>query len=49
MNGDTHQFTLDHDLGQGWRTRVGASYRETDLYGEAVDLQPARCKADGAP
>ena len=33
VNGDTHQFTLDHDLGQGWRTRVGASYRETDLYG----------------
>lgn len=38
VNGDTHQVTLDHDLGQGWRTRVGASYRETDLYGAAVDL-----------
>ncbi len=38
VNGDTHQVTLDHDLGQGWRTRVGASYRETDLYGSAVDL-----------
>lgn len=38
VNGDTHQVTLDHDLGLGWRTRVGASYRETDLYGAAVDL-----------
>ncbi|ODS65059.1 MAG: ligand-gated channel protein [Acidovorax sp. SCN 65-108] len=38
VNGDTHQLTLDHDLGQGWRTRLGASYRETDLYGAAVDL-----------
>ena len=46
VNGDTHQFTLDHDLGQGWRTRVGASYRETDLYGEAVDLT-GTLQADG--
>lgn len=38
VNGDTHQLTLDHDLGQGWRTRLGASYRETDLYGNAVDF-----------
>lgn len=38
VNGDTHQVTLDHDLGQGWRTRVGASYRETDLVGPAIDL-----------
>lgn len=46
VNGDTHQLTLDHDLGQGWRTRVGASYRETDLYGAAVDLNGALA-ADG--
>lgn len=38
VNGDTHQLTLDHDLGGGWRTRVGASYRETALYGSAVDF-----------
>lgn len=38
VNGDTHQATLDHALGQGWRTRLGASYRETELYGDAVDL-----------
>ncbi len=38
VTGDTHQLTLDHDLGQGWRTRVGASYRETELYGDAMDL-----------
>ncbi|RYF24373.1 MAG: TonB-dependent siderophore receptor [Comamonadaceae bacterium] len=46
VNGDTHQLTLDHDLGGGWRTRVGASYRETDLYGDAVDLTGA-LRADG--
>ncbi|MFN7152051.1 MAG: TonB-dependent siderophore receptor [Acidovorax sp.] len=46
VNGDTHQVTLDHDLGQGWRTRVGASYRETDLYGSAVDLT-GTLQADG--
>ncbi len=23
VTGDTHQLTLDHDLGQGWRTRLG--------------------------
>ncbi|WP_121453925.1 TonB-dependent siderophore receptor [Acidovorax sp. 106] len=38
VNGDTHQITLDHDLGSGWRTRLGASYRETELYGNAVDF-----------
>lgn len=38
VNGDTHQVTLDHALGREWRARLGASYRETDLYGEAVDL-----------
>ena len=38
VNGDTHQLTLDHDLGSGWRTRVGGSYRETALYGSAVDF-----------
>ncbi|RZJ07966.1 MAG: TonB-dependent receptor, partial [Acidovorax sp.] len=46
VNGDTHQLTLDHDLGQGWRTRLGASYRETDLYGPAIDLTGALA-ADG--
>lgn len=46
VNGDTHQLTLDHDLGSGWRTRVGASYRETELYGNAVDLTGA-LQADG--
>ncbi len=29
VNGDTHQVTLDHDLGGGWRTRLGGTYRET--------------------
>lgn len=38
VNGDTHQLTLDHDLGGGWRTRVGGTYRETELYGNAVDF-----------
>lgn len=38
VGGNTHQLTLDHDLGNGWRTRVGASYRETEFTGEAVDL-----------
>ncbi|WP_082492971.1 TonB-dependent siderophore receptor [Acidovorax sp. Leaf160] len=38
VTGDTHQLTLDHDLGQGWRTRLGASYRETEFYGDAIDL-----------
>lgn len=38
MTGDTHQLALDHDLGQGWRTRVGASYRETEFHGDAINL-----------
>lgn len=38
VNGDTHQVTLDHDLGGGWRTRLGGTYRETELYGNAVDF-----------
>ena len=46
VTGDTHQLTLDHDLGKGWRTRVGASYRETELYGPAIDLIGA-LSADG--
>ena len=37
VNGDTHQFTLDHDTGARLAHARGASYRETDLYGEAVD------------
>ncbi|MDA8523137.1 TonB-dependent siderophore receptor [Acidovorax sp. NCPPB 4044] len=46
VNGDTHQFTLDHELGPGWRTRLGLSHRETDLYGDAVDLN-GTLRADG--
>lgn len=46
VGGDTHQLTLDHDLGNGWRTRVGASYRETELTGDAVDLN-GTLRADG--
>lgn len=38
INGDTHQITLDRDLGQGWRARLGASSRETEFYGDAIDL-----------
>ncbi|RYF65087.1 MAG: TonB-dependent siderophore receptor, partial [Comamonadaceae bacterium] len=38
VNGDTHQLTLDHDLGRGWRARFGGAYRETELYGDAVDF-----------
>lgn len=38
VNGDTHQVTLDHDLGGGWRTRLGGTYRETEFYGDAVDF-----------
>ncbi len=50
VNGDTHQLTLDHDLGRGWRTRVGASYRETAYYGDAMDFGNGRLgllQADG--
>nr|WP_234369606.1 TonB-dependent siderophore receptor [Paracidovorax avenae] len=42
VTGDTHQLTLDHDLGQGWRTRLGASYRETEYYGDAMDFGNGR-------
>lgn len=38
VNGDTHQLTLDHDFGNGWRSRTGASYRDTQFYGSAIDL-----------
>ncbi|XAH23868.1 TonB-dependent receptor [Xylophilus sp. GW821-FHT01B05] len=38
VNGDTHQFTLDHELAEGWRTRAGLSYRETQYSGNAADL-----------
>jgi iron complex outermembrane receptor protein len=44
--GDTHQLALDRDLGDGWRARVGASYRETELEGDAVDLN-GTLRADG--
>ena len=46
VDGDTHQLTLDHDLGNGWRTRVGASYRETTFEGDAVDLN-GTLRSDG--
>lgn len=42
VNGDTHQLSLDHDLGHGWRARLGASYRETAYYGNAIDFGNAR-------
>jgi iron complex outermembrane receptor protein len=38
VNGDTHQIVLERELSPDWRTRVGLSHRETDLYGAAVDL-----------
>ena len=44
--GDTHQLALDRELGGGWRARVGASYRETELEGDAVDLN-GTLRADG--
>ena len=46
VGGNTHQLTLDHDLGQGWRTKLGASYRETEFMGDAVDLN-GTLRADG--
>ena len=46
VTGDTHQLALDRELGAGWRARVGASYRETELEGDAVDLTGA-LRADG--
>lgn len=46
VGGNTHQLTLDRDLGNGWRTRVGASYRETEFTGDAVDLN-GTLRADG--
>jgi len=38
VNGDTHQLSLDHNLGGGWRTRLGGTYRETAFHGSSVDF-----------
>ena len=38
VDGDTHQLTLDRALNRDWRLRLGASHRETDLEGHAIDL-----------
>ena len=46
IEGDTHQLTVDRELGQGWRARVGTSYRETRYFGDAADLN-STLRADG--
>lgn len=38
VNGDTHQLSVDHNLGGGWRARLGGTYRETALHGSSVDF-----------
>lgn len=47
IEGDTHQLTVDRELGQGWRARVGTSYRETRFFGDAIDLNSSTLRADG--
>lgn len=38
VNGDTHQLSVDHNLGGGWRARLGGTYRETAFHGSSVDF-----------
>jgi iron complex outermembrane receptor protein len=41
LTSNTHQFTLDRELSDNWRTRIGASYKEstfTGNYTEATSL-----------
>jgi iron complex outermembrane receptor protein len=38
LSSDTHQLTLDRELAPGWRTRIGASYKESGFEGYAADL-----------
>jgi len=41
LTSNTHQVTLDRELSENWRTRIGASYKEstfTGNYTEAVSL-----------
>jgi iron complex outermembrane receptor protein len=37
LDSDTHQATLEHRLSTGWRLRLGASYKESDFYGEYTE------------
>ncbi|GGY12118.1 TonB-dependent siderophore receptor [Massilia dura] len=37
LNSDTHQATLEHRLTDDWRVRIGASYKESDFYGEYTE------------
>ncbi|WDZ95820.1 TonB-dependent siderophore receptor [Herbaspirillum sp. WKF16] len=33
LNSDTHQLTLDHNLSEDWRAKIGASYKESSFDG----------------
>ncbi|WP_432380408.1 TonB-dependent siderophore receptor [Duganella sp. P38] len=37
LNSDTHQLTLDRVLADGWRARVGASYKESTFDGDYTE------------
>jgi iron complex outermembrane receptor protein len=37
LNSDTYQATLEHVLSDAWRLRLGASYKESDFYGEYTE------------
>ncbi|MYM33980.1 TonB-dependent siderophore receptor [Duganella sp. FT94W] len=37
LNSDTHQLTLDRVLAEGWRAKVGASYKESTFDGEYTE------------
>lgn len=38
LSSDTHQLTLDRELAEGWRTRVGVSYKESGFEGYAAEF-----------
>jgi iron complex outermembrane receptor protein len=38
LSSDTHQLTIDRELAPGWRTRIGASYKESGFEGYAAEL-----------
>ncbi|QBE64742.1 TonB-dependent siderophore receptor [Pseudoduganella lutea] len=37
LNSDTYQATLEHMLADGWRLRIGASYKESEFDGEYTE------------
>lgn len=37
LTSDTHQLTLDRVLGDGWRARIGASYKESTFDGDYTE------------